>query len=368
MPLRARTPGVHAPSRLIAVALLMLLAGCALKPPYEALHLPALTRAGVGMRPAVDMRAEFRVEFCAALQESGLPASRERCGNYLWHLPDEKPLPRRVAVFRPIPLRAIVLIVGGAFGDCFPPATTPFAGSVVQLRSSGLSIDNVPVNGRSSSRTNAGIIARRIAALQPQDGRPVILLGYSKGTADIIEALTRYPAIVHRVSAVVSIAGAVNGSPLAARYERFYDLWLRHRRFGSCPPGDGGVLDSITPTQRLNWLANHSLPSGIKYYSLVTFVMPPRLARILRHPYRELSRIDARNDGQLLAYDQIIPGSTLLGYANADHWGIALSMEDRFPVLAHRSVGVHAFPQGVLLVSIVRFVVQNLADSATRPQ
>jgi hypothetical protein len=36
-----------------------------------------------------------------------------------------------------------------------------------------------------------------------------------------------------------------------------------------------------------------------------------------------------RNDGLLLIYDQIIPGGTLLGYANADHWSVALSLENK---------------------------------------
>lgn len=363
--LLCHTSRVHAPSRLIAVALLMLFAGCASRPPYEAPYLPAVARAVVGLRPPVDKRAEFRAEFCGVLQRSGLPPGRKRCGDYLWHLPDEKRLRHSLDTSHPAPLHATLLIVGGAFGDCVPPASTPFAGSVAQLKSSGLDIAYIPVEGRSSSRTNAGIIEHSITTLDPQDRGPVILLGYSKGTADIIEALTRYPAIVNRISAVVSVAGAVNGSPLAARYHGLYDFWLQHRRFGSCPRGDGGVLDSLTPSWRLNWLACYPLPTRIKYYSLVTFVMPPGLSRIFRRPYRELSRIDARNDGQLLAYDQIIPGSALLGYAKADHWGVALSMEDRYPFLAHRSVGRHAFPQEVLLESIMRFVLQDLATSAS---
>ena len=31
------------------------------------------------------------------------------------------------------------------------------------------------------------------------------------------------------------------------------------------------------------------------------------------------SRVDARNDGQLIYYDQVIPGSSLISYVNADH-------------------------------------------------
>jgi hypothetical protein len=38
-----------------------------------------------------------------------------------------------------------------------------------------------------------------------------------------------------------------------------------------------------------------------------------------RSSYDKLSKVDARNDSQLLFYDEIIPGSKLLAYVNADH-------------------------------------------------
>ena len=36
--------------------------------------------------------------------------------------------------------------------------------------------------------------------------------------------------------------------------------------------------------------------------------------------------IDGRNDSQVIFYDQLIPGSTLLGYLNADHWAVAVAI------------------------------------------
>jgi hypothetical protein len=55
--------------------------------------------------------------------------------------------------------------------------------------------------------------------------------------------------------------------------------------------------------------------SGLRYYSLVTFP---------QSSYRKLASIDGRNDGRILFFDQVIPGSVLTAYANADHWAIAL--------------------------------------------
>ena len=59
-------------------------------------------------------------------------------------------------------------------------------------------------------------------AMPAEDGPPrVVLVGYSKGAPDILEAIVNYPEIRPRVAAVVSAAGAVGGSPLANDAEQY---------------------------------------------------------------------------------------------------------------------------------------------------
>ena len=67
-----------------------------------------------------------------------------------------------------------------------------------------------------------------------------------------------------------------------------------------------------------------------------------------------------RNDGQLLAHDALIPNSTLLGYLNADHWAVALDIEDESPLLAHRDVDAQ-FPHFALLQAILH-QLESIAD------
>jgi hypothetical protein len=339
----------------------LVLVGCAVEPPQRTLQQPAVALSVIGNRPVADGRPAFRSVFCQFVRsgEPGEPAGP--CDEFLWRLPDEEPAPALPVLEKAEDSRLRVLIVGGAFGDCYPPASTPFAQSVDRLRSRGVSIEYVAVSGRSSTALNSKTIADRVLAEPSDESRPIVLIGYSKGAADILETLTSHPEAAARVSAVVSVAGAVNGSPLASRYLGLYDRFLSKVAIGSCPPGDGGVVDSLSRSTRLKWLAENSkkLPH-IRYYSVGTFTTPSRLARILAYPQRQLSRIDYRNDGQLLVQDQLIPGSKLLGYANADHWSVALQMEDRFPYLAHRSVGKHPFPQRALLESILSFVEHDL--------
>lgn len=353
-------------TRDLAAALVAqtLIAGCAIAPPERDLQQPAVMLSVLGTRPVIDMRAPFRALFCDVLMRDDPVRSAQGCDEFLWHLPDEKTSPAGPPAPAMVDRRLNILIVGGAFGDCFPPESTPFVKSVEDLRAHGVYVEYVPVSGRSSSELNSRTIAEYIAATSKTAGHPLVLVGYSKGTADILETLARYSDAAAHVSAVVSFAGAVNGSPLAGHYVGIYDHLLSHVALGQCPSGNGGVLESLTRSNRLTWLANDTIPSNIRYFSVGTFTTPSRLARVLTLSQRQLSRIDPRNDGQLLAEDQLIPGSELLGYANADHWAVALRMEDRFRFWAHRAVGPHPFPQDSLLEAVLMFVQGELGLSA----
>jgi hypothetical protein len=44
----------------------------------------------------------------------------------------------------------------------------------------------------------------------------------------------------------------------------------------------------------------------VRYYSLVTFPQPDRIASILQGSYRKLGQVDGRNDSQMIFYDQVI--------------------------------------------------------------
>jgi hypothetical protein len=44
-------------------------------------------------------------------------------------------------------------------------------------------------------------------------------------------------------------------------------------------------------------------------------------------------------------YDQLIPGGTLLGYANADHWSVALSLENKNLLISETIRAPQQFPR-----------------------
>jgi hypothetical protein len=135
---------------------------------------------------------------------------------------------------------------------------------------------------------------------------------------------------------------------------------LQHFPDAECGPGDGGALESLKPEVRKRWLAIHSLPESIRYYSIITYPDTEQISSILQSCYNKVSQIDSRNDSQVIFYDQVIPGSVLMGYLNADHWAIAVPFNRTHHFLSTTFIDKNAFPREVLLEAIVRFVEEDL--------
>jgi pimeloyl-ACP methyl ester carboxylesterase len=191
------------------------------------------------------------------------------------------------------------------------------------------------------------------------EGRRLVLVGYSKGAPDILEAVVAYPELQQRVSAVVSVAGAVGGTPPADAFEQSTLNLLQIFPGAECGPGDEGAMESLTPAVRKRWLASHPLPESIRYYSIVTYPHTDNISSILKPSYDMLSQVDSRNDSQMIFYDQLIPGSVLLGYLNADHWAVAIPLNRNHPFIA-QFVDKNAFPREILAEAIVRFIEEDL--------
>jgi hypothetical protein len=284
----------------------------------------------------------------------------DSCDDLLWRLKDE-PAPTG----DPAPLPALaerlrIFVVSGAFSDCRNPATVPFEEAIAQLTSQGTRIAPIMVSGRSGTAHNAQQIAEslRSASLAPDDR--VVLVGYSKGAVDILEFLASFPQEARPVVAVVSVAGAVQGSPLADDSDWWYRTFFAHGFAGTCDPGDGQVLHSLRPATRRAWLEAHALPEHVAYFSLAAFTTEEHLSQGLKPAWRRLAQYDVRNDGQVVASDAIIPGATLLGYVNADHWDAAISLEKQMPALSRRD-SARALPRSELLLAALLYVSESLS-------
>jgi len=320
--------------------------------------VPALQLSVLGQPPATDGRVRFREVYCGVLAADP-SASATSCDELLVRLSDEAP-PRSA----PAPLPAFdpsmhILFVGGAFGECFRDVATPFPADIAKLSGLGYRIRLVTVDGRSSSAHNAAQIADAVREEQVGPGEKLVLMGYSKGTPDILEFLVRNPELAARVDAMVSFAGAVNGSPLGEAYAGLYAM-VAAVDLKSCGAGDHGVLDSLRVKVRTQWLSRHRLPANVRYFSVSSFTVPDETARLMFITKGDLNRVEALNDGQTIFYDQLIPGSVLLGYAHGDHWAVVLPLQEKWPYWGGNSAKTH-YPRDLLFEAVVLYVGEALA-------
>jgi len=370
-PRPGRASGCAGRRNAAAVLLLAaLLGGCAATPTATELTAKPIQFANVeGAPPARDGRPEFRAAFCASLRADGIASADDSsCERWLWRLPDEPAGIEHVAepavpdAGMTVRASAAVFVVTGAFSECVGEEGRPFIAGVERLREDGIRVETIVVSGRSGTASNAQQIAQAIERAQLPDEQRILLVGYSKGALDGLRFLVDYPDFAGRVEAVVSVAGPIFGTPLAAAVSTAYSSLVARLPYEKCPPGDGEVIHSLEPATARQWLADNPLPANVRYYSLVGFTTRDHIARSLVPTWKYLNRTDLLNDGQVLAADALIPGATLLGFANADHWGVAESIEKIHPFLAGRP-DPEPFPIEQLFASIVRFVSSDAGSS-----
>ena len=174
--------------------------------------------------------------------------------------------------------------------------------------------------------------------------------------------LVDYPKLAKKVTAVLSVAGVINGTPVADKFADTYARWLKKTSVKACAPGDGGVLESLRRSVQFPWLAANPLPQNVQYFSIVTFTNRENVQPGLLVTYDLLRKIDPRNDGQVIFYDQIIPGSSLLGYVNLDHWAIAVPVKESMESASWVAASTHPHVRVLLFEAMILFLVERLAD------
>jgi len=351
---------------IVAILLALLLTACAGKPlvPYSTSYEP-LDLAPGNPQGLEDGRSRFREIFCAINQDHGTD------------LPDYMPCGEALATVgteatpsqRPVDLGAsnrndLVLLVPGLGYQCIKNWLDHDNSAPNHVAEYGYEVDFLEVSGLSGSPHNAKMVRDYVLDLPPQQaGRPLILVGYSKGAPDILEALVSYPELAEKVTAVVSFAGAIGGSLLADDATLSQVNLLTKVPKSDCDQGDGKSLESLSPELRKAFLANNELPGNIRYYSVVAFPDPKRISFGLKSSYRKLASIaDGRNDSQLVFTDQVIPGSTVLAFVNADHWAMAVPVARQHKFAASTFVSQNNFPREVILEALLRYLEEDLSN------
>ena len=323
-----------------------------------------------GLPPVSDDRSRFRSVLGEVLKRRhGLYPDERQLDGILHDLGETHSSPVPVAL-PDTPADLAVIIVSGVLWECVSDIVLPFGrGKSVDVATEYdyllpryATVDVVHVRGIATSEHNARIVEEAIR--KHKDAGNVIVVAYSKGVPDTLEALRRMgddmPA---NVRALVSVAGVVSGSPLADWLNRYKKILELLPTPGACSHVNENFLKSITRDRCLHWLKTNwaALPQGLHYYSLVTFARPQRMHWFLRLLYAKLAEVEPRNDSHMLIHDQVLPGAALLGYLKSDHWAVALPFNRSRRSVWNRLLRNHnAFPREVLLEAILRHVENDL--------
>lgn len=355
--------------RLWLPIVLAVLGGCSTAPlvPYS-LDTPSVVLVPASLAGVHDKRARFREIACTVLdtRKDTIPDYRP-CEDALTMVGREPAAAHEPVSLGPSRRKLTALMVPGFGFDCFEKWLEPPGTVAAHLQAFGYDAASIRVEGLSGTQRNAAHIRDALMARPERDAEPrIVLVGYSKGANDVLEAIVSYPELRHRVAAVVSIAGSIGGSPLANGIEQDLAEWLRYFPGAECSRSDHGAVASLQPATRQQWLVDHPLPRDIPFYSLATLPKDTQISRLLGKPYKKLSRIDPRNDGQVLFYDQIIPGSTLVGYLNADHWAVAIPIARSHATIGSLLVTRNAYPREALMEALLRFIEEDLDERKSR--
>ena len=239
------------PAAALAVAAL---GGCAAQPlmPYTA-DTPPLVLVPAAQAGVQDKRARFREIFCAVLEARKERASRLSPVRRRAHARGRRARRQR-ARQSPWSHRADASWLSWS-RDSDTTASRPGsrhpALSLRTCAEQGYDLSLIRVEGLSSTTRNARLIRDALMSMPAEPDPPrIVLIGYSKGSNDILEALVTYPELRPRVAAFVSIAGSIGGSPLANDAEQDQADLLRHFPGATCGSGDGGAVASLRPGVR----------------------------------------------------------------------------------------------------------------------
>jgi hypothetical protein len=316
--------------------------------------------------PPSQMKAsvEYAKTFCSVLAEPAFAADRwESCDRYV-KMPAATPAGTLTAADPSWTL----LLIGGFGAQCFVPKVIAFKDAAEHLRDKhSVGFHHLEVDGFGSSERNAEIIRDRVARLTESR---FIVVAHSKGAADIMVALTKYPSELQRIKAFITVAGAVGGSYLVDDFAELNEKVLRKLDLPCTAPPVGARsavangIDSMRRENRQNFLA--ATEPHWRGYSIAAVSGKDNTSKILRPLWERLRPYALEQDSHIVERESVVPGGVFLGRALADHWAVAMPFHgnDKVSKEALEVINHNRYPRPALIEAAVLFVIKDLG---TRP-
>ena len=300
---------------------------------------------------------DFASLFCSVLaRENPDGGSWSTCDKYL-----EGANPSSSVPLPPLTPGYHLVIVPGFLSSCFSDTPAFQKGAQVLHDKYGFAVDTIAVPNDASS-SNAKLIAQYVQQ-KITDSKKLIMVGYSKGSPDLYETLQTNPGLAGRVAALVSVAGAIGGSPVSDAIPQQADKWIKQFNLSGCQGDIGGGFKSLGRSTRQAFLASYPR-AGVPSYSIVAESSRENTSKSLLESWILLQSFGTAEDGQLLKQDAILPDSKFLGAALADHFAIALPFETSNQKYLQAGMDKNHYPRAALLEAIVRFVQNDLGSKS----
>ena len=205
-------PEGWAPARrhfLVGVTLCIALNACSSPPllPFTK-DTPPLMLVSAQQAGVTDERARFREIYCAVLEMRAkeLPDYRP-CEKALTRVGVEPAPTGKPVNLGPSRRHLIVGLIPGLGWECFSAWLNVTGSATSYLAQFGYDAKFIEVGGLASTEENARRIRDAVLAMPVTAGeRRLVLIGYSKGAPDLLEAIVSYPEIRPYLAAVISAA------------------------------------------------------------------------------------------------------------------------------------------------------------------
>ncbi len=301
-----------------------------------------------------DQTVAFANQFCTVFEVEHPDDGRwGPCSQYL-----ETPAQQKVDLSA-IATKYKILIVPGVFSGCVESVAPAFKEGQVHLKEKhGLTVEMLSIPN-ASTESNALLIAQYLKEHRKTDDRKYIAIGYSKGAPDLQVALANDPEAASAVAALITVAGAVGGSPIADILPGQADRFLKAYNVASCEGDISAALKSLQRSTRHAFESSHPEPA-VPSYSLAAVSDRTNTSKFMMENWLMMAVYGAKQDSQLTKDDTVIPGAAFLGAAKADHFAIALPFETSSDSSVRSAFDKNHFPRTALLEALIRYVTQDL--------
>jgi hypothetical protein len=323
----------------------------------EAFHSDGRTMLIYLAADETDFAPRFADLFCSVLKQNNPDAGEwGTCDQYI------DGAGRTDLKLAAVPTTYRVVIVPGLMSSCFADSPAFLEGQKSLKENYGLSVELLSVPN-DASEDNAKIIAKALREWAQADPRKFILVGYSKGAPDLQVALAKELDLAALAAAIVSVAGAVGGSPIADALPQMAERYVSLYQLKGCQGDLAAGFRSLKTETRHAFLASYPR-TPVPAYSVVAKADKTRISKSLLQTWQLLTAFGAVQDGQLLLEDAIYPDAKYLGAVLADHFAIALPFDKSNAGAIRAGMDKNKFPRAALLEAIVRFVTNDLESSA----